>query len=115
LNKVYYITNHLLEGDDVLVENSFLKDKNYLILSIFICSILLFQNWYFSQLTSQNQELVSLNKEVLSSYKDLIDNQLSYSEDVHYMRVTAENIEKQNNELMDKTERLNELFFGQMY
>jgi len=112
---VYYITNHVSEGDDALVENSFLKDKNYLILSIFICIILLFQNWYFGQLTNQNQELVNLNKEVLSSYKDLIDNQLKYNEDVHYMRLTAENLEKQNKELMDKTEKLNDLFFDQMY
>jgi len=106
----------------VLGENHILRDKNSLILIVFICIILLFQNQYLTQLNSQNQELIDLNREVLSSYKDLLDSQLKYSEDVHYMRVTAENIEKQNKEiieetenLMEKTEKLNELFFDQMY
>lgn len=99
----------------MLRENFILKDKNYILLVLFIFIILSFQNWYFGSLTSQNQELININKEVLSSYKELIDNHLKYSEDVHYMRITAENLEKQNKELMEKTERLNELFFDQMY
>ena len=99
----------------MLGENYILKDKNYLILIGFICTILLFQNWYFSQLAYQNQEIINLNREMLSTYTNLIDTQLKYNEDVHYMRVTAENIEKQNKELMDKTEKLNEIFFDQMY
>ncbi|MBU5674868.1 hypothetical protein KQI88_00370 [Alkaliphilus sp. MSJ-5] len=99
----------------MLRENFILKDKNYILLVLFIFVILSFQNWYFGSLTSQNQELININKEVLSSYKELIDNHLKYSEDVHYMRITAENLEKQNKELMEKTERLNELFFDQMY
>ena len=110
-----YTTNHISGGIDVLRENFILKDKNYILLVLFIFVILSFQNWYFGSLTSQNQELININKEVLSSYKELIDNHLKYSEDVHYMRITAENLEKQNKELMEKTERLNELFFDQMY
>ncbi len=96
-------------------ENFILKDKNYLILGIFISIIISFQYWYFAQLTSQNQELINLNMEVLSSYKELIDTQLTYKEDVHYMKLTVENLEKQNVELMKEAEKLNELFFGQMY
>lgn len=96
-------------------ENHILRDKNYLILIFFVCSIILFQNWYLSKLTNQNQELINLNKEVISSYEDFLDKQLQYTEDVHYMRITAENIKKQNQDLIDKTERLNNLFFDQMY
>ncbi|ABW19877.1 hypothetical protein [Alkaliphilus oremlandii] len=99
----------------MLNESSILKDKNYLMLGLFICIILIFQNFYFNELMAQNQELIHLNKEVLSSHKDLIENQLKYTEDVHYMRITAQNLEEQNNELMNKAERLNELFFVQMY
>lgn len=115
MNKVYYTTNHVSGGIDVLDENSVLKDKNHLILILFIFIILSFQNWYFSKLTNQNHELINLNKEVLSTYKNLLNNQLQYNEDVHYMRITAENLEKQNKELMQKTERLNDLFFQQIY
>lgn len=115
MNNVYYITNHISGGVNVLGENSILKDKSCLTLVLFVFIILSFQNWHFSNLTNQNQELINLNKEVLSSYKDLIDNQLKYNQDVHYMRITAESLEKQNKELIEKTERLNQLFFGQMY
>lgn len=99
----------------MIEENYILKDKNYFILIVFIFSILLVQNWYFSQLAFQNQELINLNKEMLSTYTDLIDSQLKYNEDIHYIRVTAENLKEQNKELMDKTEKLNEIFFGQIY
>ena len=71
-----------------------------------------FQSWHFNSLTIQNRELIDLNKEVLSSYKDLIDNHIKYSEDIHYVKSTAAHLEKQNGELMQKTEKLNALFFN---
>ena len=56
-------------GIYVLGENYILKDKNYLTIILFIFIMLSFQNWHFGSLTNQNQELIDLNKEVLSSYK----------------------------------------------
>jgi len=97
----------------VLNENYILKDKNYLALILFIFIMISFQSWHFSSLTTQNRELIDLNKEVLSSYKDLIDNHIRYSENICYVKSTAEHLEKQNEELMQKTERLNNFFFSQ--
>ncbi len=97
----------------MLNENYILKDKNYLALILFIFIMISFQSWHFSSLTTQNRELIDLNREVLSSYKDLIDNHIKYSENICYVKSTAEHLEKQNEELMQKTERLNNFFFSQ--
>ncbi|HZX20925.1 MAG TPA: hypothetical protein VFF25_00900 [Clostridia bacterium] len=97
----------------MLNENYILKDKNYLSLILFIFVMIFFQNLHFNNLTNQNQELINLNKEILSSYKDLIDNHIRYSEDICYVKSTAEHLEKQNGELLQKTEKLNDLFFNQ--
>ena len=96
----------------MLNENNVLKDKNYLALILFIFIMAFFQSWHFSSLANQNQELIDLNKEILSSYKDLIDNHINYSKDICYIKSTAEGLEKQNGELMQKTEKLNNLFFN---
>lgn len=98
----------------MLNENYILKDKNYLALILFIFIMISFQSLHFSNLTNQNQELINLNKEILLSYKDLIDNHIKYSEDICYVKSTAEHLEKQNGELMQKTEKLNDLFFNQI-
>ncbi|HZK57372.1 MAG TPA: hypothetical protein VFD17_03590, partial [Clostridia bacterium] len=66
----------------MLDENYVLKDKNYLALVLFILIMAFFQSWHFISLTNQNQELIDLNKEILLSYKDLIDNHIKYSEDI---------------------------------
>lgn len=98
----------------MLGESYILKDKNYLAIILFIFIMLSFQNWHFNNLTNQNQELINLNREVLSSYKDLIDNNIKYSENMRNMKIIAEHLEKQNNELMKNTEELNNLFFDRM-
>ncbi len=107
------MTNNFIGGIYMLNENYILKDKNYLALMLFIFIMISFQSWHFSSLAAQNQELININKEVLSSYKDLIDNHIKYSEDVCYVKSTAEHLEKQNKELIQKTERLNNFFFNQ--
>lgn len=96
----------------MLNENYILKDKDHLALVLFIFIMISFQSWHFTNLTNQNRELIDLNKEVLSSYKDLIDNHIKYSEDICYVKSTAQHLEKQNKELVQKTEKLNELFFN---
>ncbi len=95
----------------MVTESYAFKERNYLAVILVIFIMLSFQNWYFNSLTSQNQELINLNKEVLSSYKDLIDNTLKHSENIGHMKTIAEHLEKQNNELMKNTESLNNLFF----
>ncbi len=97
----------------MLNENYILEDKNHLALILFIFVIISFQSWHFSRLTCQNRELINLNKEVLSSYKDLIDHHITYSKDIRYVKTTAEHLEKQNDGLIQKTEKLNNLFFNQ--
>lgn len=81
---------------------------------LFIFIMISFQSLNFNNLVYQNQELINLNREILSSYKDLIDNHIKYSEDICYVKSTAEHLEKQNGELMQKTEQLNDLFFNQI-